>query len=181
MTLSELIAQALAELEHPADTAALNLWREKLTLFANDAIDDLTRTLRPWRRDPAELRGGAIDLSLLPYPVSKVLGVERDGLRIPFYYGTDVRTLRLKGIEDGAVRVVYRYLPAALSQPTDVPQLPAACHPLIVLYMVARFEMHNDAQGLNHANMLLSLYERRKRRLRMDLDEPYGYSITDRY
>ena len=68
-----------------------------------------------------------------------------------------------------------------LIEDTDRSTLPAVCDPLIVLYMVARFEMHNDAQGLNHANMLLSLYERRKRRLRMDLDEPYGCSITDRY
>ncbi|MBR2995145.1 MAG: hypothetical protein IKF45_00385 [Lachnospiraceae bacterium] len=30
----------------------------------------------------------------------------------------------------------------------------------------------------DHANMLLSLYERRKRRLRMDYDEPYGCTIT---
>ena len=181
MTLSQLCELALAEVDHPADTAALNLWREKLTMFANDAIDDLTRTLRPWRRDTAVLSNGTVDLSSLPYPVSKALGVERKGLRIPFYYGTDVSVLHLKGVEDGPVDVVYRYLPAMLTQPTDEPQLPAACHPLIVLYMVARFEMHNDAQGLSHANMLLSLYERRKRRLLMDCGVPYGSSIMNAY
>ncbi len=181
MTLSELINQALAELDHPADTASLNLWRTKLTLFANDAIDDLARTFRPWRRESATLQNGTIDLGTMSRPVSKLLGVERKGLRVPFYYGTDVQTVHLKGLEDGPVSVVYRYQPASLSAPGDEPDLPSASHPLIVLYMVARFEMHNDPQGLNHANMLLSLYERRKRRLRMDLDEPYSYSITDRY
>ena len=77
--------------------------------------------------------------------------------------------------------MVYRYLPAALENPNDVPQLPAACHPLIVLYMVARFQMHSDASGLSQSNLLMSLYERRKRRLRMDLDEPYGCTILNRY
>lgn len=181
MTLSELIEQALCELDHPADTAALPLWQEKLTVFANDAIDDLTRSLRPWRRDPATLRLGRINLSALPYTVSKVLRVERDGVRVPFYYGTDTSTLFVKGLKDGPVSVVYRYLPAVLSAANDAPQLPAACHPLIVLYMVARFEMHNDAQGLNHVNTLLSLYERRKRRLRMDMDEPTDYTIVNSY
>ena len=181
MTLTELINLALAELDYPSNTAALPLWRDKLTGFANDAIDDLTRSLRPWRRDPAQLVNGTIDLSTLPCAVSKVLGVERNGLRTPFYYGPDTQTLHLKGVPDGPVDVVYRYLPPALSAQTDVPQLPAACHPLIVQYMVARFEMHNDAQGLNHANTLMSLYERRKRRLRMDMDEPSGYAILNRY
>ena len=179
MTLSELIEQALAELDQPADTAALPLWQEKLTLFANDAIDDLTRSLRPWRRDRTIMTNGRIALSLLPYRVSKVLRVERDGVRVPFYYGPDTSTLCVKGMTNGPVNVVYRYLPAALSAATDEPQLPSACHPLIVLYMVARFEMHNDAQGLNHSNMLLSLYERRKRRLRMDMDEPVDYAIEN--
>ena len=181
MTLSELMEQALCELDHPADTAALPLWQEKLTTFANDAIDDLTRSLRPWRRDTTMLRQGRINLSALPCSVSKVLRVERSGVRVPFYYGTDTSTLFVKGFGDGPVSVVYRYLPQALAQATDEPQLPSACHLLIVLYMVARFEMHNDAQGLNHANALLSLYERRKRRLRMDLDEPIDYAIENSY
>ena len=181
MTLSELIEQALSELDHPADTAALPLWREKLTVFANDAIDDLTRSLRPWRRDPATLQNGQIALSALPYSVSKVLRVERDGLRVPFYYGTNTMTLCVKGLKDGPVSVVYRYLPAALAAASDEPQLPSACHPLIVLYMVGRFTVHEDAQGLSQANMMLSLYETRKRRLKLDFDEPTGYAIFNRY
>ena len=177
MTLTELIEEALAELDHPADTAALPLWRSKLERFANDAVDDLFRTFRPWRRDSAALVNGAIDLNTLPCAVSKVLGVEREGMRIPFYYGEDAKHIRLKGVADGPLTVVYRYLPDLLADPTDVPQLPSACHPLIVLYMCARFELHSDPAGLNHANMLMAEYERRKRRMRMDFDEPTGYSI----
>lgn len=181
MTLSELIEQALAELEHPADTASRPLWEEKLTRYANEAQADLFFTLRPWRRETLQLANGTIALSDAQYRVSKVLGVEREGMRLPFYYGADTKTLHLKGVPDGPVQVVYRYIPSPLSEANDEPQLPSVCHPLIVMYMVARFEMHNDAPGLSHANMLMALYDTNKRRLRMDLDEPCGYDLHSRY
>lgn len=177
MTLSQLIEQALAELEHPADTAALPLWQELLVRFANEAVADLTETFRPWRRDPLTLTNGLLALSGLPYTVSKVLGVERNGMRIPFCYETDTKTLRVPGVPDGPMTVVYRYQPKTLALNTDEPELPSACHPLIVYYMCARFEMHNDASAQNHASMLLNLYERRKRRMKLDCDEPDGYAL----
>ncbi len=77
--------------------------------------------------------------------------------------------------------VVYRYLPKTLAADDDEPELPAACHPLIVLYMVGRFCMLNDAQGMNHASSAMSLYEARKRRLKLDFDEPTDYQITNRW
>ena len=179
MQLSELITTALNELDHEATTEELALWEAKLKRFANEAQDDLFRTFRPWRRDPLTVQNGTIDLDNLSHTVSKVLGVERNGMRIPFYYGRDLMTLSLKGVPDGPVDVVYRYLPDEMTEPTDEPSLPAVCHPLIVQYMVARFEMHNDVPGLNHAKLLLSLYETHKHKLRMDFDEPSGYSILN--
>lgn len=181
VTVRELIQSALGELEHPEDTAALPLWKEKLLRFANEVVADLYDTFRPWRRDSLPLQNGAIDLSALPYAVGKVLGVERGGMRVPFFYGADTGTLRVPGVKDGPMTVVYRILPKALAEDDDEPELPAAYHPLIVLYMVGRFSLINDAQGLNHASAALSLYEARKRRLRLNLDEPTDYMITNRF
>ena len=181
MTVTQLIEQALAEMEHPSNTAALPLWREKLLRFANEALVDLTEAFRPWRRDVLTLTGGALDLTALPYTVGKLLGVERNGMRVPFYYDTNTSSLRVPGLPDGPVTAVYRYLPKPLAQNSDEPELPAACHPLIVQYMVARFEMQNDATAQNHAGMLLSHYELRKRRLKLDFDEPVGYAIYNRF
>ncbi len=181
VTVCELIQSALGELEHPENTAALPLWKEKLRRFANEALVDLYETFRPWRRDTLPLVNGTIDLSALPYTVSKVLGTERNGMRVPFAFGTDTNTLRVPGVQDGPMTVVYRYLPKTLVEDDDEPELPAACHPLIVLYMVGRFTLVNDAQGLNHASAAMSLYEARKRRLKLDLDEPTDYRITCRW
>ena len=181
VTVLELIQSALGELEHPEDTAALPLWKEKLLRFANEAMVDLYETFRPWRRDPLQLQRGKLDLSTLPYTVAKVLGVERSGMRVPFCFDTDTNVLCVPGVKDGTMTVVYRYLPKTLTEDDDEPELPAACHPLIVLYMVGRFSLINDAQGLNHASAAMSLYETRKRRLKLDLDEPTDYQITCRW
>ena len=181
MTVSQLIEQALAELEHPVDTAALPLWQEMLIRFANEAVADLTETFRPWRRDSLLLRNGTLDLSGLPYLVGKVLGVERGGMRTPFCYDTNTQTLHVPGAADGPMTVVYRYLPKTLVRNTDEPELPTACHPLIVHYMVARFEMHNDAAAQSHAAMLLNVYETRKRRMKLNFDEPSGYTFYNQW
>ena len=181
VTALALIQAALGELEHPEDTAALPLWKETLLRFANEALVDLYETFRPWRRDPLPLQNGTLDLSTLLYTVGKVLGVERSGMRVPFFFSGDTNTLRVPGVPDGTMTVVYRYLPKALTEDDDEPELPAACHPLIVLYMVGRFSMVNDAQGLNHTSAALSLYETRKRRLKLDFDEPTDYQITNRF
>ena len=178
VTLSALIESALAELDHPEDTAALPLWKEKLTRFANEAIADLYETFHPWRRDSLQLVNGVLALSGLPYTVGKVLGTERCGMRIPFFYGENTNTLRVPGVSDGPITVVYRYLPDALTEDDDEPMLPAACHPLIVLYMVGRFSMQNDAASMNRASAAMSLYETRKRRLKLDFDEPTDFGIT---
>ena len=77
--------------------------------------------------------------------------------------------------------VVYRYLPKTLILDGDEPELPSACDPLIVLYMTGRFCLTDDAQGLNHATAALSLYETRKRRLKLDFDEPTDYRIVNRF
>ncbi len=181
MTAAQLIQSALDELEHAVETATSPMWREKLLRFANEAVADLYETFRPWRRDMLPLHNETLDLTALPHPVAKILGVERCGMRVPFCFSTDTSTVRVPGVQDGPMTVVYRYLPEPLVEDDDEPALPAACHPLIVLYMVARFCMTNDAQGMEHASAALSLYEARKRRFRLEFDEPTDYRITNRW
>lgn len=181
LTLMELITAALTELERPTDQATVLLWRDRLTAYANEAVMDLTNTFRPWRRDPVSLQNGMLSLQQLPYNASKVLGIEREGVRLPFYYGDSTETVCLPTVADGTVTVVYRYCPQELVQDTDVPQLPIVCHHLIVMYMVARDRSHGDASAQNSSKLRFSLYEMRKRKLRLDFDEPCGFQIFHVY
>jgi hypothetical protein len=181
VTAAQLVQSALAELDHAIDAASASLWQEKLLRFANEAVADLFETFRPWRRDTLPLQNEQLDLTALPHPVAKVLGIERSGMRVPFCLSSDATAVRVPGVKDGPMTVVYRYLPEPLVEDDDEPALPTACHPLIVLYMVGRFCMLNDAQGMNHTSAALSLYETRKRRFRLEFDEPTDYQITNRW
>lgn len=172
MTLSELIRAALEELERPNDEATRSLWHDRLQSYANEAVADLYTTFRPWRRETVQAVGGHIDLGQLTVPCGKMLGVEHHGMRIPFHYGADTNELIVPGWGSEPLTVVYRIAPATLRKDTDQTGLPAACEPLIVLYMTARDRANGDAASQNGATMRLSLYEAQKKRLRMDFDEP---------
>ena len=178
MTLLDLYTHALTELERPTDSETLALWRDKLTAFANEALIDLSTAFRPWRRDVLPLADKKLHLSALPFACSKVLGVEDNGTRLPFYYDLDVETLCVPTARCDALTVVYRYTPRALELETDVPQLPAACHPLIVAYMVGRVRAQGDAAAQSSSALRLSLYELQKRRLKLDFDEPAAADST---
>ena len=179
MTLLQLLIAALDELERPHDEATLALWRERLTAYANEAIADLYAPFRPWRRESLTPQNGVLTLTALTMPCSKVLGLERDGVRIPFYYGTDTNELVIPGWGNDPLTVVYRYAPAPLKNDSDLTKLPSVCDPLIVLYMVARDRAHGDPAAQNGSRLRLSVYEAQKRRLKLDYDEPSGCRICN--
>ncbi|MBR0426212.1 MAG: hypothetical protein IJK01_08865 [Clostridia bacterium] len=179
MTLLQLLHAALDELERPHDEATLALWRERLTVYANEAISDLYTTFRPWRRETLTPENGVLTLSNLSLPCSKVLGLEQNGVRIPFHYGTDTGELIVPGWGNEPLTVVYRYAPAILRNDSDLTSLPAVCDPLVVLYMVARDRAHGDPAAQNGSRLRLSLYEAQKRRLKLDYDEPSGCRLCN--
>ena len=181
MTLMDLLTAALEELERPTDQATVSLWKPRLTAYANEAIADLTNTFRPWRREVVSLQNGMFSTLNLSYSCSKVLGVEKAGIRLPFYYGDSTETVCLSTVTDGTVTVVYRYCPRELQNFEDVPELPIVCHHMIVLYMVARDRSHGDASAQSGSNLRFSLYEMRKQKLRLDFDEPCGFRIYNTY
>ncbi len=181
MTLSELITAALDELERPQDGLTVAQWKTRLTAYANEAISDLFTTFRPWRRETLTPTDGVLALSGLSLPCSKVLGLERNGVRIPFHYGANTAELIVPGWRGDPLTVVYRYGPTPLRRDSDRTTLPAVCDPLIVLYMVARDRAHGDAAAQNGSKLRLSLYEAQKRRLKLDFDEPSGCRIQNYY
>lgn len=180
MTLNDIIVSALAQLDRGHDSQTVDTWRDKLTRYANEAVIDLATILQLRRTDTLEVEGGVADIALLPRCCVKVLYIARNMNRIPFIAGssgTEIRAL----CDDGPVQVHYRYLPNDMSSPTDVPELPAYCHGMIVTYVVARERASADPSMQRGANVYFSLYNAGKRSLRATVGEPDQYRFVNRW
>mgnify|MGYP001273145723 CR=1 FL=1 len=180
MTLKELLTGALLQLDRATDAQTLEAWRDKLTRYLNDAIIDLTSDLQPRRTDELSLSDGELCLADLPRTAVKVTALERDGKRLPFYYGPDSDTLRVPCVPDGAVRVTYRYMPEPLKYDTDVPDLPEWCHGALISYAVGRERAAGDAASVNAARACFELYQAAKRCMRGNRGELDAYAIENR-
>ena len=180
MTLKELLTGALLQLDRGTDAQTLESWRDKLTRYLNDAMIDLTSELQPRRSDTLTLTDGEVDLGLLPRSAVKVISLSRGGTRLPFYYGVSTEMLRVPAVEDGAIRVTYRYMPEPLRVDTDVPDLPEWCHGAMIGYAVGRERANGDAASIASARACFELYSAAKRMMRAHRGEMDAYSIERR-
>ena len=181
MTLKELLTGALQQLGRDTDAQTMELWRDKLTRYLNDAMLDLANAVRPRRTDTVALTDGRIDTAQLPRTCVKVTALSRDGERLPFYYGVGSGLLHVPCAADGQVQLTYRYLPPMLSADTDEPELPAACHSDLILYAVGRERAAGDAGSVQSARACFELYQAAKRALRYHQGEQDAYRIENRY
>ncbi len=180
MTLNDIIVSALTQLDRGHDSQTVDTWRDKLTRYANEAVTDIATMLQLRRTDTLPVKDGSADVAALPRCCVKVLYVSRNMARVPFIMGgasTRIRVLT----EDGDVYVHYRYLPDDMSSPTDVPELPAFTHGLIVTYVVARERASADPSMQRGANIYFELYNAGKRGLRASLGEQDGYALVNRW
>ena len=181
MTLQELLTGALQQLDRGTDAQTLEAWRDKLTRFLNDAIVDLSATLRPRRTDAVEIADRRIDLSLLPRRCVKVLALCRGHVRDPFYYGLGTDLLHVPAVADGPAELTYRYLPAQLSADTDRPDLPWDCDGALIQYAVGRERAAGDGTSIAAARACFELYNMMKQNLRSGRGECDAYRFENRY
>jgi len=180
MTLNDIIVSALSQLDRGHDSQNIDLWRDRMTRFANEAVGDLAHTLQLRRSDPLNVVNGQLSTTDLPRHCVKVLSLWREGKRIPFIMGTQSGILRAL-CPDGEVQVTYRYLPLDMTSPTDVPEVPEWCHGMIVTYVVARERVGGDPNTQRGANIYFQLYRDAKRSLRRDIGEADACRILNRY
>jgi len=180
MTLNDIIVSALAQLDRGHDRQTVDTWRDKFTRYANEAVTDLATLMQLRRTDVLPVKDGLADIARLPRCCVKVLYVSKQMARVPFITGSASTNIRVL-TEDGDVYVHYRYLPDDMSAPTDVPELPAYCHGLIVTYVVARERASADPSVQRGANVYFELYNAGKRGLRAALGEQDAYAITNRW
>ena len=166
MNAQQLIELVLRKLDRPADSATVELYRDRLMGYFNEAILDLVAEYRPWRRDTLPVAAGQADLSALPRGSLKVIAARVDGTRRLFYYGSDREKLLFPGLGEGTVEITYWYQPAMLQSLSDEPQLPEAFHVLLAEYAAARERSRFDAASQNGARLDLTLYRELKGKLR---------------
>jgi len=180
LTLNEIITAALSELNRGQDAQSMQVWRDKLTGFANEAIIDLAGVLHPRRTEAAQVLEGHLESNSLEYPCTKIIAIHQNGMRTAFVQGPSSTKVKVL-CKDGPIQVTYRYLPPPLKLPNDVPALTPECHPLIVTYVVARERTSGDVSTQRGANIYFELYNMGKRTLRCNLGEDDAYSIVNRY
>lgn len=175
MTLANIIRRALIELGRGTDAQSTEAFREKLTLFANDAVQDLCEYLELRRTDEVEAKDGVFIVSDLPYGCLKVVDVRQNGNAITFTQGSNSEKIAVTA--DGNIEVEYRYAPQELKDDIDVPSIPEHLHRLIVSYVVHREHMTADPTMQRRSDAFYRLYEEGKRKARKNLGESDTFSF----
>ena len=180
MTLNDIIVAALAQLDRGHDAQTLDIWRDKLTRFANEAVVDLAGAYKPRTTETYISDDGLLDTHALSLPCKKLLSITREGKQEAFCPGPASGVLRLGG-GPGKVEVQYLYIPPEMSAPTDAPGLPAWCHGLIVCYVVGRERAAGDVSLQRGGNIYFQMYEAGKAGLRPHMGEEESYRLLNRW
>ncbi len=182
MTLNDIIVAALAQLDRGHDAQTLDVWRDKLTRFANDALIDLAYKVKPRREETMTLAGGRFFTGALSRRCLRVLAVKKNGETLIFEEKGPGGTIAVPACAgEETVTVCYECLPRELSAATDEPELPEVCQPLIVTYVVARERSSGDPAAQRGANIYYQLYEAGRQRLRPHLGEAECFRIRNRW
>ena len=178
MTLNEILVAALAQLDRGSDAQTLDVWRDKLMRFANDAVLDLAQTIKPRRTEEIKILGGLISPADLQRECLKITGVtigkQESG------YVRDSGGVRVDQ-DSGTAKVTYVYAPRLLSSPSDEPELPDYAHGLIVTYVVARERASGDASTQRGASVYFEIYNAGKAAIRPGSGEQDSYRIINRW
>ena len=178
MTLNDILVAALAQLDRGHDAQTLELFRDRLTGYANDAQSDIARAIGLTRTETVFPANGIIDLSELSRDCLKVMKAKQLGHEVRFLE-SETGTIALPYNE--AAEITYRCEPAKLSCPSDESELPEHTHGLIVSYVVGRERMAGDVSTQRGANIYLSMYEAAKAKLRPHVGSHERYEIVNRY
>lgn len=178
MTLANIIRQALIELGRGVDAQSTEAWREKLTLFANDAVQDLCSELKLRRVDTVEAKDGKFSLSDLSHGCLKIVEVKKNGSSVTFTQADTSKDVNVSS--DGELEVEYRYAPKELRNDVDEPSIPKHLHRLIVAYAVFREHSTADPTMQRRSDTFFQIYEEGKRKAKKDLGESDTFKIYNK-
>lgn len=183
MELLTILQKSMALIGLPEDEETLELWRPRLLHWCNEGLMDLSLSLRPWYKETVQVyAGGKVYTDALAYRCVKVLGIEREGRRLTFYYDLSPQELLVPEAKEGEmVDLVYRYMPQDLEEDEDVPELPESCHGMLVSYIVAREKSQLDAGAHNVGRYSMALYEKQKQGWLKNQPSPWENQFYNMY
>lgn len=181
MTLNDIIVSALAQLDRGHDAQSLDAWRDKLTRFANDAVLDLAEAFRLRRTEAVEHENGLFTLNALSHACLSVIGVSQNGKKLAYSFSEAGDCVYARGADAEELDVCYRFAPRPVSAPTDVPEVPAWCHGLIVIYVVGRERASGEVDLQRGGNVYFQMYEAGKRRISPHPGDGEAYRIANRW
>ncbi len=179
MTLNDIIISALTQLDRGYDAKTVEIYRTRLTQYANDGQDDLALSLGLTKTETRPAANGVMDTNTLSRRCLRVERVCQRGHEVPFRTGSLMNRILLPYEEPA--EVTYRFLPNRLERANDVSELPEFMHSLIVTYVVGRERMGGDTSTQSGANIYLSMYNAAKAKLRGYIRDADSFSITNRY
>ncbi len=181
MTLTQILSEALVQLNLETDAQNAKAYKKKHTLYANEGAQDLALYLKLRRTDQLTLTSGALDLSALPRQCIRVLSVARGGTEYEFYYGAASGTIQVPYLTDGAVDVTYRYAPNDMTSDSDEPDIPKYLHKLLPTYIAGREHTTDDPTQQSRAKAYFELYEAGRRRARTNAGETDAFRIVNKF
>lgn len=179
MTLNDILISSLTQLGRGHDAMTIEAYRDRLTLYANDAQHDLAEAMGLFRTDTLTPSEGIIDVTALPRGCRKVICVCQLGHEVPFNSGKDSNTILLP--YDTDAEITYEYEPKRLENPADVSEIDEGLHGLMVSYVVGRERMAGDVSTQRGSNLYLAMYESAKAKIRKHKGGRNSYVITNRY
>lgn len=181
MTLNDIIVSALAQLGRGHDAQSLDVWRDKLARFANDAVLDLAEAFRLRRTESVAHENGLFFLEALSHACLSVLSVSQNGKKLEYSFGEAGDCVYARGADASELVVCYRFAPKSVSAPTDVPEVPEWCHGLIVTYVVGRERASGEVNLQRGGNVYFQMYEAGKRQIRPHPGDGAAHRLVNRW
>lgn len=181
MTLNDIIVSALAQLDRGHDAQSLDVWRDKLARFTNDAVLDLAEAFKLRRTETVAHECGQFYLDALSHSCLSVLAVSQNGKKLEYCFSETGDRVYVKNAEAEELEVLYRFAPNLVSAPTDVPEVPEWCHGLIVTYVVGRERASGEVGLQRGGNVYFQMYEAGKRHIRPHPGDAAAHKILNRW
>lgn len=182
MTLNDIIVAALTQLDRGHDAQTIDIWRDKLTRFADEAIMDLASVIKPRRTETVTVNNNVFDVRLLKRQCVKILCIKKNDVLLFFKEGDSSEQICIPSLSaSDTVEITYIYIPGTLSSGADEPEIPKQYHSLIVCYVIARERSSGEVSIQRGGNIYFQMYEAGKRNIRPHLGAKDNYKLINRW